>query len=212
MINRTIIPMLVSINIREIILLTCLLLGSIYWNFDILSCRTYYYITTINRVKRVSFLGSKKVVSILTFSFVRSCGSDATQCLANSECDGNMSVLATKINTFLQSVTSDFEPISPHDDFTRGEAPSVPDNRIISVDEVNAKLVKINTNKAIGPDGIPNWILRDGASFLSGPVCAVFNSSMREGYVPPMWKSANIFPLPKVNPQLFFRNTYAQSH
>ena len=34
----------------------------------------------------------------------------------------------------------------------------------------------------------------------SGPWCALFNSSMQEGYVPPIWKSANIFPLAKVNP------------
>ena len=50
------------------------------------------------------------------------------------------------------------------------------------------------------PDNIPNWILRDGACSLAGAVCALFNKSMREGYVPPIWKSANIFPLAKVNP------------
>ena len=111
-----------------------------------------------------------------------------------------MAALASKINDFLWSVTSDFVPISQQDDFTNGSSPSVPDNRIISVADVQTKLNKISIKKVIGPDNIPNCILRDGACSLAGPVCALFNSSMREGYVPPIWKSANIFPLAKVNP------------
>ena len=78
------------------------------------------------------------------------------------------------INDFLQSVTSDFVPISQQDDFTNGSSPSVPDNRIISVADVQTKL-------------------------NAGPACALFISSMREGYLPPIWKSANIFPLAKLN-------------
>ena len=127
-------------------------------------------------------------------------GGDNLQCLANSKCGGDMAALASKINDFLQSVTSDFVPISQQDDFTNGSSPSVPDNRIISVADVQTKLNKINIKKATGPDNIPDWILRDGACSLAGPTCALFNSSMREEYVPQIWESANIFPLAKVNP------------
>ena len=31
-----------------------------------------------------------------------------------------------------------------------------------------------------------------------GPVCALINSSFREGYVPPLWKAADVCPVPKV--------------
>ena len=55
-------------------------------------------------------------------------------------------------------------------------------------------------SKAPGPDGIPNWVLHDLAGLISGPVCAIYNASLREGFVPEVWKSANVTPLPKVAP------------
>lgn len=58
----------------------------------------------------------------------------------------------------------------------------------------------INTRKPPGPDGLPNWVLRDLCDKLSGPVCAIFNASVREGYMPPCWKEANVIPVPKVHP------------
>lgn len=48
-------------------------------------------------------------------------------------------------------------------------------------------------DKATGPDRILNWILSDLAGLLAPPICAVYNSSLREGYFPPI-------PLPKVKP------------
>ena len=49
-------------------------------------------------------------------------------------------------------------------------------------------------------DGLPNWILRDFCSQLSGPVCAIFNASIREGTVPALWKEATVIPVPKSHP------------
>ena len=56
----------------------------------------------------------------------------------------------------------------------------------------------IKTSKASGPDDIPNWILKEFAECLSGPVCALFNSSLCQGHVPQVRKSAIICPLAKV--------------
>ncbi len=39
---------------------------------------------------------------------------------------------------------------------------------------------------------IPYWVLLDLCSLISGPVCAIFNSSTREGYTPNLWKSVDI--------------------
>ena len=35
---------------------------------------------------------------------------------------------------------------------------------------------------------------------LSQPLAAIFNASLREGYLTPIWKSAEVVPVPKVHP------------
>ena len=49
-------------------------------------------------------------------------------------------------------------------------------------------------------EGIPNWVFSDFAGYLSPPLACIFNSSFRQGYIPSIWKSADVVPLPKVNP------------
>ena len=70
----------------------------------------------------------------------------------------------------------------------------------ISVLDVEKRLAKVKPNKAPGPDGITSWMLRDLSAQLAGPVAALFNSSIRDGYVPQPWKSAYITALPKKSP------------
>ena len=77
---------------------------------------------------------------------------------------------------------------------------SVPVNYTINTDTVLKLLAKINVSKATGPDDIPGWILRDHALTLAHPVYTIFNASIREGFFPSNWKSANVIPIPKVNP------------
>ena len=65
-------------------------------------------------------------------------------------------------------------------------------------------------HKAPGPDGLPmdvyrfpglpNWILKDFAATLAGPITSLVNSSIQEAYVPDLWKCADVIPLPKTNP------------
>ena len=50
------------------------------------------------------------------------------------------------------------------------------------------------------PDDIPSWILRDHALTIAHPICTIFNASIREGYLPAIWKSPIVIPIPKVNP------------
>ena len=56
------------------------------------------------------------------------------------------------------------------------------------------------THKATSPDKIPNWILHDYTTILAPPVCAIFNSSLREGTGPALWKCADVRPVPKILP------------
>ena len=64
--------------------------------------------------------------------------------------------------------------------------------------DVENRLSRINIYKAAGPDGLPNWLLRDFTPYLSQPLAAIFNASIRLGYVPPVWKSAEVIPAPKL--------------
>ena len=67
-------------------------------------------------------------------------------------------------------------------------------------------LQRIKVNKSTGPDNIPGWLLRDNATVLARPLTALFNSSLREGVIPAMWKTANVIPLPKKRPPRLIEN------
>jgi hypothetical protein len=59
-------------------------------------------------------------------------------------------------------------------------------------------LLFMNASLHVGPDEIPNWLLKTCAPIISNPVCSIYNSSIREGYVPKLWKSADVLPLGKI--------------
>ena len=90
------------------------------------------------------------------------------------------------------------DPVS-HYTYPSEENP-VPVHYIVDSDSVSKLLSKINVNKAIGPDDIPSWILRDHALTLEHPISTIFNASIREDYLPAIWRSAIVIPIPKVNP------------
>jgi hypothetical protein len=128
----------------------------------------------------------------------KSRSSQPLSALANQLHDGDMSALASSVNSFFQHVAADLHPLSI-------DAPPPPDFSSefdISRAAVEAKLRHINVHKAPGPDGLPNWVLRDFSAQLAGPVCAIFNASVREGFVPTRWKEANVIPVPKVQPPM----------
>lgn len=112
--------------------------------------------------------------------------------------DGDSCRLANEINVFMQSVSSDLEAINPH--LFQNTEDACPDEYIIDPYVVERKLSKIDPHKSSGPDDIPNWFLKEFSVWLAEPVSAIFNASVREGTVPQSWKTANVVPLPKVNP------------
>ena len=124
---------------------------------------------------------------------------DAMTALANDLTDGDVPLLSEKINEFFHSVSGDMPPLTENNKYSNFDA-MLPDEFIISVSEVEKSLSKIKPNKAAGPDRIEAWMLRDLAPILAPPITAIYNSSLREGYIPSLWKSANVCPLPKKNP------------
>ena len=121
------------------------------------------------------------------------------QGLANKYTDGDMAHLANTINEFFVSVSDDLPRLQPtHPIFEVSEP--LPAEFTISVQDTEAALSKIKVNKAMGPDNIPPWILKEFSQQLATPITAVFNSSLREGILPRLWKSATIIPIPKTHP------------
>jgi hypothetical protein len=120
--------------------------------------------------------------------------------LCNSLCDGDFNDLANRINEFLSHVADDLQPLS--DDFLSNlhVGTEFLEDFIIYPSMVELKLSNVSVNKAPGPDLIPNWFLKEMATFITNPVCAIFNASIRQGFVPDIWKRANVIPIPKSHP------------
>ena len=57
------------------------------------------------------------------------------------------------------------------------------------------ELLKIDTSKGVGPDGIHPLILKNCASSLSDPLSIIFNESLRLGRFPSQWKSYSVRPI-----------------
>ena len=81
--------------------------------------------------------------------------------LANTECIGDLNLLVNRLSTFVQSISADI----PNVNRVLQKYETVLDRFIISVSDVEKKLISIKTRKAIGTNAIPNWILRDCAPY-----------------------------------------------
>ena len=79
-------------------------------------------------------------------------------------------------------------------------------NIIIFPENVYKILLSLNINKATGPDGIGNRVLKNCALSLSDPLCAIFNRSLYQGTFPTPWKDANLSSLFKSKEQYFRAN------
>ena len=67
-------------------------------------------------------------------------------------------------------------------------------------EDVYTRLSRLNPAKDGGPDGIPNWVLREYAEFLAYPISVILSASFREQRLPSIWKLADVTPLPKQKP------------
>ena len=121
------------------------------------------------------------------------------QSLANKTTDGNVELLASKMNDFFISVSEHLPRLDRNIEAFDVEG-HLPDEYVIDLTTTLQALSKVKANKATGPDNVPAWILKNHANILAGPLTAIFNSSLREGIIPDTWKSANVIPVPKVNP------------
>jgi len=57
-----------------------------------------------------------------------------------------------------------------------------------------------NSNRYIHYLHLHLWLLKECAAYLSEPLAALYNTSLKEGISPEVWKSAEIIPVPKITP------------
>ncbi len=119
--------------------------------------------------------------------------------MANDHTEGDLAKLANLMNTFFQSVSADLPPLQV-DPEVIPQSTQIDDKYLVTVEQVERQLMRVKKGKAAGPDGIQAWMLRDLAPLLAPPVTAIYNSSIREGFVPEKWKQAIVCPLPKKSP------------
>ena len=132
------------------------------------------------------------------------------QDLANNLCEGNIEVLANRINEFLVSVSSNL-PRLTNDLAVFDVQDEIPAEYVISVMTTENALQHIKVDKAVGPDNVPAWFLRDNASTLAAPLTALFNTSLRDGVIPALWKTAHVIPHPKKTTSTVDRKRYSSN-
>ena len=65
----------------------------------------------------------------------------------------------------------------------------------ITANEVEDILKILDTCKAIGPDLLNPWLIKEAASILKYPLCRLFNLSLTLSTFPSEWKYANVNPV-----------------
>ena len=76
----------------------------------------------------------------------------------------------------------------------------IPSELFVDVYEVKQALQKLKVSKSPGPAWTPKIVLKSFAFELATVIYELYNSSLIEGYLPPLYKSAAVRPLAKHKP------------
>ena len=109
--------------------------------------------------------------------------------------NGNVKILADRVDDFFLSITENFSPLSPLCPIQH-----VPNEFLVSEAEVYRSLSSLQVAKSVGPDELPNKVLKEFATELSPVIQDIYNQSITEAYIPDLLKSSIISPIPKVTP------------
>ena len=58
-------------------------------------------------------------------------------------------------------------------------------------------LTQLSVQKATGPDGIGNWVLKHCSNTLCKPLTVLLNKSLADGVFPRTWELTNVSPVYK---------------
>ena len=113
---------------------------------------------------------------------------------AMKELLGTLNFFFFKINAFFAALTSGFTLITPSD-VAAIVVPDMPSESLVLSCKAYRALRAVKWNKACGPDGILNCILKTFAFDLGPVIEDLYNTSLREGFVPSLLESAIICPM-----------------
>ena len=161
-------------------------------------CKATFYETKIDQMKESDPKSWWKEVKRLSGARQSSLSNLISLLDINELERSSMSVIADLINhAFLEPLEeyrlSNEIPKLPLEDQS-------PKYLVVTEYDVYKRLSHLNAAKAGGPDGIPNWILREYAEFLAYPVSIILNASFKVQQLPSPWKLADVTPLPKTKP------------
>ena len=115
--------------------------------------------------------------------------------------------LCGKINKFFAELTSGFVPLTPADVMDiEVDHRNIPSELFVTPWEAGIALRGDKIRKSPGPDGIPNIVLKWFDFELAPVVAHLYNSSLMEGYLPELFKCADVRPLPKQMPPMSIEN------
>ena len=106
--------------------------------------------------------------------------------------------LADAVNTHFVSVSNHLPAIDSNPELITDT--QLHAEFVIEPYQVAHKLSRLNIYKAPGPVGLHTWLLKECAAYLSEPLAALYNTSLKEGIFPKVWKSAEIIPVPNITP------------
>ena len=67
---------------------------------------------------------------------------------------------------------------------------------------VSKVLKHLKPTTSVGPDGIPNILLKNCASSLAVPLCLLFDTSFKDGVLPDCWKKLMLYLFTKKAAQM----------
>lgn len=65
---------------------------------------------------------------------------------------------------------------------------------VVSMESVKKIVWELDVSKAVHPDGVSNWVVRECNEELAETVASMTECSLQEGEVPKVWRGANIVP------------------
>ena len=101
---------------------------------------------------------------------------------------------ANILNNFFSSVFT----VGPSDSYHIDDNPGLSETmRDIIIDElkVRTKIMKLNTQKSVGPDGISEILLQKAVDVFVPILTKLFVKSYDDGSIPKLMKAANIVPI-----------------
>ena len=69
----------------------------------------------------------------------------------------------------------------------------------ITIDDVKEALKRMKPKRAVGPDGVPQYIYKACSEFLTTPLTYIFNLIISKSTFPHTWTISSVTPIPKKN-------------